>query len=65
MSFKQLRSGWLLKATSSGVTVTALAWTSNERLIFADGATIKSVQLSGHQRTLVTLPAASGGVACM
>ena len=43
-------------------TVTELAWTSNERLIFADGAAIKSAQLSGHQRTLITLPDSSGVV---
>ena len=46
----------------AATTVTALAWTSNERLIFADGDAIKSVQLSGHQRILLTLPTASGEV---
>ena len=49
-----------IASTSSPVSV--LSWASGDRVLYSDGLTIQSAQLSGHERPVATLPAGSGQV---
>jgi hypothetical protein len=49
----------------STTPVTALTWSSNDRLIYTDGTSINSVDLSHATRLLYTLPSGSGTITAL
>jgi Bacterial Ig-like domain len=49
----------------STTPVTALTWSSNDRLIYTDGTSISSVDLSHAARSLYTLPPGSGTITAL
>jgi hypothetical protein len=50
------------RLTGSATPVTALTWSSNDRIIYTDGTSINSVDLSHATKVLETLPSGSGTI---
>jgi Bacterial Ig-like domain len=53
------------RLTDSTTPVTALTWASNDRIIYTDGTTVESVDLSHTTNSLYTLPTSSGVVTAL
>jgi len=53
------------KLAGSGNPVTALTWASNDTIVYTDGTSIFSVDLSRAQKTLYTLAAGSGTITAL
>jgi hypothetical protein len=50
------------KLTDSSTPVTSLTWATNDRIIYTDGTTVDSVDLSHRTVVLYTLPAGTGAI---
>ncbi len=53
------------KLTDSPTQVTALTWATNDRIIYTDGTTVYSVDLSHRTAVLFTLPSGSGTITAL
>jgi hypothetical protein len=53
------------KLTTSPTQVTSLTWATNDRIIYTDGTTVDSVDLSHRTVVLYTLPAGSGTITAL
>ncbi len=53
------------RLTNSATPVTALTWASNDRIIYTDGTTVYSVDLSHTTNSLYTLPSGSGVITAL